>query len=44
MVEPLETDLGIPVVASNQACVWAALQAFGVKEPVYGYGRLLSGS
>ncbi|MBI4494683.1 MAG: maleate cis-trans isomerase [Chloroflexi bacterium] len=42
VVGALETDLGIPVVASNQAVVWAALKGLGVSDRVPGRGRLLA--
>jgi len=41
IIEPLEHDLGKPVVTSNQASFWHALQIAKVKEPIEGYGRLL---
>ena len=40
-IETLEADLGIPVVTSNQATLWAALRKAGLKAPVEGYGSLL---
>jgi maleate cis-trans isomerase len=40
-LEPLERELGKPVVSSNQACLWRALRLAGVSEPVTGFGRLL---
>lgn len=40
VVEYLERDFGIPVVANHQACLWLALKALKIKEPVRGYGRL----
>ena len=41
VVEALESDLGKPVITSNQALAWHALRMIGVKEPVPGYGALL---
>jgi len=41
IIHSLETDLGIPVVTSNQASLWAALRSAGLKLPVEGYGSLL---
>lgn len=38
----LEADLGVPVVTSTQATIWAALQLAGVMEPMPGRGRLLA--
>jgi len=39
-IEILEKDLGIPVVSSNQASLWAALRICGVREHVKGFGSL----
>ena len=41
VIETLEKDLGLPVVTSNQAALWAGLRMTNVKDPVQGYGRLL---
>jgi len=41
MIEALEADLGIPVVTSNQASLWAALRAAGLNVRIEGYGRLM---
>ena len=41
VIETLERDLGLPVVTSNQAALWAGLGMTRVSEPVEGYGRLL---
>ncbi len=38
----LEADLGIPVVTSNQATLWALLRLAGISEPLLPSGRLLS--
>ena len=40
-IEPLERDLGKPVVTNNQAILWACLRRSGLTAPVEGYGRLL---
>jgi len=40
VIEPLERDLGKPVVTSNQAMVWHCLKELGVRTGVAGYGRL----
>jgi maleate cis-trans isomerase len=42
VLELLERDLGKPVVSSNQALLWRALRMAGVREPVPGFGRLLT--
>jgi maleate cis-trans isomerase len=39
-IQPLEQDLGVPVLSSMQAMVWAGLRLAGVKTQVTGYGRL----
>ncbi|MEM2203550.1 MAG: aspartate/glutamate racemase family protein [Sulfolobales archaeon] len=41
VIEPLEKDLGIPVVTSNQASLWASLRGLGIRERIDGLGRLL---
>lgn len=41
-IEPLERDLGVPVVTSNQACLWHALRMAGVLDTEIGAGRLFS--
>jgi maleate isomerase len=38
----VESDLGIPVITSNLAKIWAALQALEIKTPILGFGRLLA--
>ncbi len=40
-IEPVEQELGIPVMTSQQAIVWKALRSAGVTEPIEGFGRLL---
>ncbi|MGH3661619.1 MAG: maleate cis-trans isomerase family protein [Micromonosporaceae bacterium] len=40
-IEPLERDLGVPVVTSNQACMWQFLRISGSGAIVDGGGRLL---
>ncbi len=40
-IEPLEQELGIPVVSALQATVWHALRRCNVNDKVAGYGRLL---
>ncbi len=41
IIERLERDLGKPVVTSQQASLWRALQLIGIADPVAGFGRLL---
>jgi maleate isomerase len=40
MIEPLEADLGKPVVTANQAVMWHALRLAGVAAPLDGLGVL----
>ena len=40
-LEPLERDLGKPVISTNQAILWQALCLTGVRESVQGVGQLL---
>lgn len=42
VLEMLENELGKPVISSNQATFWASLRMLGIREPVHGYGKLLS--
>ena len=42
LIDQLETDLGIPVVTSNQATMWHALRLCGIRDSVAGFGRLLT--
>jgi maleate isomerase len=41
VIEPLEQDLGKPVITSVQASLWQALRLAGVRHPIHGFGRLL---
>jgi maleate isomerase len=41
IIEPLESDTGLPVVTSNQAGLWQALRLAGIRDPLPGIGRLL---
>ncbi len=40
ILDPLEHDLGKPVVSGNQAMMWEALMLAGVRQPREGFGRL----
>jgi maleate isomerase len=42
VLELLERDLGKPVISSNQASLWRALRMAGVREPITGFGRVLT--
>jgi len=44
IIDRLESELGKPVVTSNQATLWLGLRALGVTAAVPGAGRLLAGS
>jgi len=41
-LESLESDLKIPVVASNPAMFWFMLSSLGRRDPIGGWGRLLA--
>ena len=41
IIQRLENQLKIPVIASNPAMFWNVLSKLGVKDSVKGYGRLL---
>lgn len=41
IIQPLETELGKPVITSNQALVWHCLKILGWQEPLEGFGHLL---
>jgi len=40
LIAPLEAELGMPVITSNQVLAWFASQRLGIGERVPGYGRL----
>ena len=42
IIEALEMDIGKPVVAHNFAAAWQALRLAHVRQPIQGYGRLLT--
>jgi maleate isomerase len=42
VLQVIERDLGKPAIASNQATFWAMLRLARVKEPVEGFGTLLT--
>lgn len=42
VLELLEQDLGKPVISSASAMMWHALRRSGVRQPIAGYGRLLT--
>jgi maleate cis-trans isomerase len=42
IIEPLEQDLGVPVVHAVPARVWSIQRRLHLRQPVNGYGRLLA--
>jgi maleate cis-trans isomerase len=40
VIAELESGLGVPVVSSAQALMWAGLRLAGISDPVEGFGRL----
>jgi maleate cis-trans isomerase len=40
IIQPLEDETGKPVISSNQATLWYALQVLGIEDAIKGYGRL----
>lgn len=42
VLDIIETDLGKPAISSNQATLWAMLKLAGAREPVKGFGTLLT--
>ena len=40
-IQPLENDLGKPVITGLNAMIWYTMQMMGIREPVRGFGRLL---
>ncbi len=43
VIDALEAETGLPVITSNQAAFWHALQLAGQRIAVPGFGRLLAG-
>jgi len=41
LVRTWETELGVPVVTSIQAKIWACLKTLGIKDEIRGFGSLL---
>jgi maleate isomerase len=41
VIEEIETDLGLPVIANMTSQLYAAFKAIGMKEKIDGYGKLL---
>ncbi|PMS19625.1 Asp/Glu racemase [Paraburkholderia rhynchosiae] len=42
LIAPLEAETGLPVITSNQAAFWQALQLIGRTSSLPGFGRLLA--
>ena len=42
MVDALERERSLPVVAYTHANFFAAFRALGIKDPIRGHGRLLA--
>lgn len=42
-IEPIERELGVPVVTSNQAAGWYVARELGAAAPLHGLGALLAG-
>jgi Arylmalonate decarboxylase len=40
-LEKMESDLRVPIVASNPAMLWFIQSKLGLRNPVFGYGKLL---
>jgi maleate isomerase len=41
LVDPLEKELGVNIVAGSPAILWWALRSRGIEDRIQGYGRLL---
>lgn len=41
-IEPIEAEIGKPVVTSNQAMLWHALRKLGIDDRPAGFGRLMA--
>lgn len=42
LIAPLEAELGLPVLTSNQAMAWHATRRLGLRDAVAGFGRLMA--
>jgi maleate isomerase len=42
IIDRIESELKLPVIASNPAMLWHILSRLGHKFPIQGYGRLLA--
>ena len=41
VIEPLERELGVPIMTSGQAIIWKALRTAGIGDQIEGFGRLM---
>jgi maleate cis-trans isomerase len=41
VIEEIETDFGLPVVANITSQLYVAFKAIGMREKITGYGRLM---
>ena len=44
VIDPIEADIGKPVITSNQALLWSAMRTAGRPRRIDGFGRLLRGA
>lgn len=42
LIAPLEAELGMPVITSNQVMAWHMLRRCGIGDAVPGFGRLMT--
>jgi maleate isomerase len=40
-IEPIETDIGLPVIANITSQLYVAFKAIGMREPIRNYGKLM---
>lgn len=40
VIEPLERDLGKPIITGNQALMWSCIRMLGIHDPIQGFGKL----
>ena len=42
LIERLETELGKPVITSNQSLIWDTLESIGMNKDILGFGKLFN--
>ncbi|MGH7783272.1 MAG: hypothetical protein ACREO5_05470, partial [Candidatus Binatia bacterium] len=42
VIEAIESDFGVAVVGHLPSEIWAALKSLGIRQPIRGFGKLLS--